>query len=296
MVVLTAVYTFAFWSGYAGELPRHFTGIPSVDLFSAARRLPHERAARFDSNQVDVLNPALLNSIQTKSPWLAGAMSLALPGTGEFYSENYVKSGIFLAAEIAGWIVAYTLDKKGDRQTDLFQNYADAYWSVVKYAEWLNRFRSQNISIDSNTSLQPWERVDWNELNNAERTVASGQQGRGFTHTLPPHGEQQYYELIGKYHQYSTGWYDFDQNNPDFMQLSARFNEYSRMRGKANDYYNIASTAVSIVVVNHIISAIDAYFTAAGFNKSLHASARMHLRDTPFGPVAETVGTVSFSF
>ena len=29
------------------------------------------------------------------------------------------------------------------------------------------------------------------------------------SHNLPPHGDQQYYELIGKYHQYSSGWNDF---------------------------------------------------------------------------------------
>lgn len=273
--------------------PSHFTGMPRVDFFSNTLRLAQ------DSLEVVGSEPSQEKlAVQTKSPWVAGALSFAVPGAGEYYSESYVKSAIFLTAEIAGWVVAYVYDNKGNRQTTDFQNYADAHWSVIKYVRWLADFRSANFSgiVTDPNAMPPWNGVNWDSLNFYERLIASGPDGRGFTHTLPPHGEQQYYELIGKYPQYSSGWDDFPPGSPDFLSLSARFREYSQMRGKANDYYNIASTAISVIVVNHVISAIDAYFTAASFTRSIRAEARMNLRHTPFGPVAETVGAVKILF
>jgi hypothetical protein len=278
------VVALGFWlfvtESMAGEKQRYFTGIPRIDLFSVTIRLPQDSIAVLTEISDSFER-------QQKSPWLAGGLSLALPGAGEFYSESYVKSAIFLAAEIAGWIVAYSFDKKGDNQTDFFQNFANVYWSVVDYANYLG------VRVDTNSSLPPWQRVNWDTLNNYER-----RRGIGFTHTLPPYGTQQYYELIGKYDQYSPGWDDYTgavttQGVPIPTQ---KFLDYAQMRGKANDYYNIASTAVSVIVVNHVISALDAYFTTKSFNKSFQADARMNLRHTPFGPVAETVGTVRVTF
>jgi hypothetical protein len=41
------------------------------------------------------------------------------------------------------------------------------------------------------------------------------------SHRLPPHGDQQYYEMIGKYHQYSPGWNDFTGGGvSDLSQIS----------------------------------------------------------------------------
>ncbi len=65
----------------------------------------------------------------------------------------------------------------------------------------LNTYQDANIQINPDETLPPWERVNWNELNAMTET--------GVHIHLPPHGEQQYYELIGKYHQYSSGWNDF---------------------------------------------------------------------------------------
>ena len=67
-----------------------------------------------------------------RSPLLAGALSLALPGAGEVYAGSYILAGLFFGAEVTGWYFANAYDTKGDDQTLLFQNYADAHWSAVK--------------------------------------------------------------------------------------------------------------------------------------------------------------------
>ncbi len=49
--------------------------------------------------------------------------------------------------------------------------------------------------------------MNFQKLNYYESQI--GKEGSGFTHKLPPHGDQQYFELIGKYYQYNPGWNDF---------------------------------------------------------------------------------------
>ncbi len=209
-----------------------------------------------------------------KSPVLAGILSLLVPGAGEIYTGEYLKAGIFVALEAAVLTTAVIYDNKGDRKTNEFQDYADAYtnpdhnWSVVRYAEWLNQYEitdpNKKININPDESLAPWDRVNWSELNAAE----SG------SHKLPPHGEQQYYELIGKYHQYSSGWNDFTGGgNKD--QVSPNLIYYSHMRGQANDFYSVASTAVVGIYVNHFLSALDAVWSSIQHNKDLSVKLRL---------------------
>ena len=223
------------------------------------------------NNYTEPATPQLMYSQENKkSPILAGVMSLLIPGSGEIYVGEYLKAGIFLAIEAAVVTTAIVYDGKGDDKTTEFQNYADDYmnpdhnWSVVRYAEWLNQYEGASIPINPDESLPPWERVNWDDVNAAE----SG------SHKLPPHGEQQYYELIGKYHQYSSGWNDFTGGgNKD--QVSPNLIYYSGMRGDANDYYSVASTAVIGIYVNHFLSALDAVWSATQFNKDLAIKVRL---------------------
>lgn len=217
-----------------------------------------------------------------KSLFLAGALSAVLPGAGEIYSESYIKGGVFLLIEAAAWYFNFSYNQKGDDQTVVFKNYADSYWSVVRYAEWLNRFAvdlggTSNININSDASLKPWQRVNWDEVNVAEKSI------KEFSHTLYPHGHQQYYELIGKYPQYNKGWNDADPNiKRYFDNLSPNFLHYSSLRGKANDYYNVATKAVLVVVINHLLSFADALWTASSFNSELKTNLSMEKLELGF--------------
>lgn len=241
------------------EVNYHLTGNLSAD------------ANQLLNNYVEPITPQVALSVENKkSPMLAGILSLLVPGAGEIYSGEYLKAGIFVALEAAVITTAVIYDNKGDSKTTEFQNYADDYtntnhnWSVVRYAEWLNQFEGANIIINPDVNLPPWQRVSWSEVNAAETG----------SHKLPPYGEQQYYELIGKYHQYSSGWNDFNgAGNKD--QISPNFLFYSDMRGDANNFYSVASTAVIGIYVNHFLSALDAVWSATQFNKDLAVKFRL---------------------
>lgn len=214
-----------------------------------------------------------------KSIWLAAGLSAVLPGAGEFYAESYWKAAAFFAVELAVLGLAYSYDRRGDDQTDRYREFADRNWSVVQYARYAETLaptgRTYAWRVPGTEGMdpfdRPWSQVNWGELNRMERDIAGY-----YSHTLPPYGEQQYYELIGKYPQYNQGWVDapssFNYGDP----LTSKFLFYSGERGKANEYYTSATRWVTVAIVNHILSAVDAAWTAGSYNAA-HASVGMRL-------------------
>jgi hypothetical protein len=237
--------------------------------------------SRIAFDQTKELNQFLSTqeSPDKKSSLLAAGMSLLLPGAGEFYAERYFKSGIFVAVEAASIIIGLAYNKKGDDQTNFFQGFADQHWSAVRYAKWTIKNVAKinsSIVVSNYKVFDNNQNVNWSELNRLEGDI-----GGYYSHRLPGYGEQQYFELIGKYPQFNVGWDDFGDENTPFeydptrSNLTSRFVYYSVERGKANDYYNIASKAVVVIVVNHIISALDAAWSAHNYNKSLEVHASL---------------------
>ncbi len=226
-----------------------------------------------------------------KSPFLGAIMSLLIPGSGEIYAEEYWKAAIFIAVEAAAITTAVIYDKKGDDKTAEFENFANQHWSAKRYAEWtLRNLPTLNPSLnpaDFNV-INPDGTVNWSELNRLERAI-----GYGYSHTLAPFGDQQYYEMIGKYPQFSHGWSDSNPDDTDYHILSPFFRYYSNMRGKANDLYKVASTAVIFIYVNHFLSALDAAWSVAGYNKNLAMKVRME--QINLAGQIEYVPTLNFS-
>jgi hypothetical protein len=233
----------------------------------------------------------------TKSPWLAAGMSLVVPGSGQLYAKSYWKAAGFFALDVVAWLLAYTYDKKGDDQTEQYQAFADAHWSVVQYATFSEGLvpagKTYDWRIPGTEGLdpfnRPWEQVIWSEVNRMERDI-----GGYYSHTLPPYGEQQYYELIGKYPQFNQGWNDAPPTFTYGDPLTANFLSYSAERGKANDYYSTATTWVTVAVVNHVLSAIDAAWSTASYNSGVRA--RAHLQAVPGERSMVLVPSVTVSY
>lgn len=216
----------------------------------------------------------------SRSVWLAAALSAAFPGAGEIYNKSYIKAGLFMAAEAAAITVGLIYDKKGDDQTATFEKFAQQHWSVARYALWTITNLSTlnpNLNPDDYAGLftdASKTSVNWRVLNQLEEDI-----GGYYSHRLAPYGDQQYYEMIGKYQQFNPGWDDFGDEHTPYTYgdpLTDRYLFYSGLRGKANEYYDVAGTAVIMVIVNHILSTLDAVWDAAHYNKSLKTSVSLH--------------------
>ena len=57
------------------------------------------------------------------------------------------------------------------------------------------------------------------------------------------------------------------------------FINYSFDRQKANDYFNQGSTALTVIIFNHILSAADGAWSVTMFNKDLKIKTGMHLEN-----------------
>jgi hypothetical protein len=271
----------------AGDVPSyHLTGNPTVDFWG----LP-KSAHLMEANKSAVyrFQESTDQTDNEKSPILAGLMSLALPGAGEFYTKEYTKSAAFLGVEVASWIVYAVYQHKGDKQTAWFKAYADEHYSASRYAEWVIRnIGTLNSTIDLSTynlfysgadtnGGPPFSALNWPELNRLEGNIPD------FTHRLPYYGAQQYYELIGKYKQFSKGWDSQIGDDANYKDGNDQFFYYGVEFNKADHYYSVADAFISVVVANHILSALDAVWSASNFNKALHAEARMDMQRTPYG-------------
>lgn len=224
------------------------------------------------------------NSEGKKAPFLSALMSFAVPGLGQLYTKDYLMASVYIAVEAAAVTVGLIYDKKGNDQTKVFKQYANAKWDVAKYARWtidnlenhLNPLMGNNLNASDYQNLfldQARTKVNWDVLNRLESDI-----GGWYSHRLERFGEQQYYEMIGKYPQFNPGWDDFDSEslftytNSHKDPVTPHFDYYSRLRGKANNFYNVASKAVIVVIVNHFISAINAAWTTARYNKKFQSN------------------------
>ncbi len=272
------------------------TGSLDVDLLA----LPASRTGLL----ADSIQPA---EPKRYSPVTAGLLSAVVPGAGQFYTKNYLQSMAFFGVEVGMWIVCAVYNTKGNRETNNFQTYADQNWSVVRYVDWIHdvlpQFSISGIIISNDPNLPPWQRVDWTKLNALENEIGAGATSGayyGFTHSLPERPDQQYYELIGKYPQYVGGWNDaWNGNTPLYtdnlsfagsyaMDVSPNFLFYRNMRGQANSYYAVATTASRVLIVNHIFGALEAVWNAAHENHKMQLHAEIQPRALPDGEVEFT--------
>ncbi len=233
-----------------------------------------------------------------KSPLKAALFSAVIPGAGQAYSERYWQGLAFFGVEVGLWVTYAVYQSRGDKQTTDFQNYADANWSVVRYAQWITNnigqlnpgVNTSGMIISTDPSLKPWQQVDWNRINQVEDQIMQIT-GNGFTHNLPLRPAQQYYELIGKYPQFVGGWDDGGNYTVYDIQhetVSPHFLGYRDQRGRANSLYAIASTATYVLVANHVLSALEAAWAAATNNQNLKLGATLD-------PVRQFDGSVQFT-
>jgi hypothetical protein len=253
-----------------------------------------------------------VDSKRLYSPFRAGLFSAVIPGAGQFYTNNYWQSAAFFGAEVLMWVVYAAYENKANSQTDLFQKYADEHWSVVRYAYWIGdnypTYYSNAIVPGQQAAdiAHPWNYVDWSQLNSSEEQIG-GVEHSGFSHKLAPYSDQQYYEMIGKYSQFGGGWDDaatfqtggFKKEdviaNNGIGNVSPRFLAYSKMRGDANSFYNIATTVSYIIVANHVLSALEAVWNASKLNHRIKLEGHIESRQIE-GNIVEFVPTLHLEY
>lgn len=220
-----------------------------------------------------------LEIAEKRSPLLSAGLSFILPGAGQYYNDDIWKTAIFVAVEAAAIFTAASYNKKGDERTAEFEGFANQNWSVDRYASWTyEKYLANGTFTESEFPRADFftqiDNKDWTLLNRLENKI-----GNYYSHRLAPYGDQQYYEMIGKYSQFNPGWNDFQEDIPYSFtygqKVTDNFLYYAGERAEANDFYTVSKTAVIIVVSNHILSALEAAWSTSRYNKSLELNVSM---------------------
>ncbi|MFQ6114243.1 MAG: hypothetical protein ACE5NG_09155 [bacterium] len=212
----------------------------------------------FETRAQNITSNLNNNYPKTKSIAKAALLSAAVPGAGEFYAGSFVKGIIFLAVEAAAWPFYFHFHNRGEDLEAEFQIFADQFWHEDDYWLWLSQI--SGIDINDRDALREYER-------------------QNFSHFLPEEKNQQYYENIGKYDQFNVGW-DDTQNGGE--RDSALRERYTRMRKDANDNFKRATNMVTLVLFNHVFSALDAGWTIKRHNKRI-VSASLRMKNMQYG-------------
>jgi hypothetical protein len=183
---------------------------------------------------------------------------------------------------MVGWGTYLKWDGKGNDLEDEFRARADTTYNPWNYLAWRD---SRNSRFSSITHTLPCSAF----VKAAPSTVPVPDAIKN----CPGAEKQQFYELIGKYDQFVSGWDDVYRddesgNRVEFTEVDSAENfqsatrlSYEIDRDESNKHLKRASNVLGLMLVNHVLSSIDAARVARA--RSLGQDEAVIDRRTRFG-------------
>lgn len=234
MLILVMVFSLMGHALWAKEPGLTFDDQKSAELVSIMSMSATGSLLAQNSEGTEVVDSAKVVPFEIiKKPGRALLFSAIIPGTGEIYAESYIVGASLIAVEAALWVFYSKFHSKGKDLETEFEAFANAHWREDAYKDWIER--------------------------NPETSI---------THELPETKTQQYYEMIGKYHQFYAGWDDSEGYVYNGAEISPNRKKYMDMREDSNIQLKNATTMASVAMLNHILSAVNAAWTTYRYNKN----------------------------
>jgi hypothetical protein len=237
----------------------------------------------FDSTLLSLRqNPAY------RYPGRALMYSLVVPGGGQIYLGQWKRALLYLVFEGAAVIASSNYNKQGQSQVKKNKAYANTNWD---FSDWIRNAIDFNppgsedeeieFGADGSHSLDFYIDNDGDDIPNEVGSTKDYTQSEmlalvnlndGYIFVMR-NGE--YYENIGKYNQFHTGWQDYaDSAWVESTASGPRVHSDNRdyylgRRTEANRLLTAARYMLSALMFNHVISGVDGIFTAARKNRKL---------------------------
>jgi hypothetical protein len=243
-----------------------------------------------------------------RSPKKALFMSLLVPGLGQAYvgqsAFNYARAVAYLGTDVALGIFWYHyVVVKYDRKVKQYRGFADENWRQGKYEDSMqvvsdavtsDQFKQINLFRESYCdAVQDQSSTAGNSL--YQGCLDPKANSAGYDLFRASHDDQNwqpdsvaawrgkfprlfdFYELIGKEQEFVAGWvdaqgvsYNISGDSITISGTSELRDQYIGMRATANRYARMQAWFLGGIVVNHIVSALDAALSARHHNKALY--------------------------
>jgi hypothetical protein len=235
------------------------------------------------------------NQKDYRSPKIAMLLSLLVPGLGQAYVKQYYKTGIFVALEATAIGFSVAFNNKGKKQYDDAKTFADHNYDNANmtqyYSDLYNFFLTgpgQGMSEDSAHEKMVGIYSDTSFLHSTSKSYTDIQSNsfvQGWK-DCEPKGKTILQStdsviIVGQhiYRKDTTPGstylvYQVDKNGKwdttkTLYGYSTSQNQYNAMVSKSNSYYKTAQSILFTLLINHIISAVDALISAKAYNSAL---------------------------
>jgi hypothetical protein len=193
---------------------------------------------------------------------VAAAMfaSAVLPGIGELYVAtgskrvaHYIRVPVFLALDAWFWYAYRDNYDKGKEVKAEYERFGDAHWSE-------ERFLLQHPYCDGIGGCDSWQ--EYNEEAKGDYYY--------FVYIPRYLDHEEYYENMGKYDAFAFGWDDWNGDYDNFEPWTPNRTRYWAMRTESDDYLITADRYVMALIINRVVSMLDAGWLAYRYNKGVY--------------------------
>jgi hypothetical protein len=190
-------------------------------------------------------DPAMVAPADTppQQSYMPVLYSLLIPGTGEISMGYYTRGIVLVAAEIAAWTGYAVYHSDGMDQRDAYESFADTYWDQDK---WIADHPC-NVEQFGERNLENLELC-------GQASSGSGVWPGYVPYVSKEEDKQHYYENLGKYDWYISGWSDWDPLANPYLEDTALRDEYRAMRQESNESLDTANEFIWVSVVARAFS------------------------------------------
>ena len=187
--------------------------------------------------------------------YLPVLFSAILPGTGEIYLGYEWRGAALIALEVAAWSGYIYYRNQGLDTREEYENFADDYWNIDKW-------------MTDHSLLYPSDRLYTPAQMDSMGMVHSGSgEWPGYMPWVSREEDKQhFYENVGKYDWFISGWSDYD---PDFYDAGADIpyqtetgyrDQYREMRKESNDQLETADRFIYVSLGVRVFSIVETLF------------------------------------
>lgn len=202
-----------------------------------------------------------------KSKFKAALFSLVVPGTGQYYINNFTKTKIFFGIEAGFWLSYY-----GFRKYSAFKDEAARGWAVFKAG-----------ANPDNDDGRYWVKMTY--YDNRDRNESPNELGYN---QMAPVFEREYAVLFPETPEYYWNWDNIEDRR-----------KYRNLRNQSKTADERGDIIIGLIIANHIISAGEAFLSTIKYNRRLEFSDtgfKFHyaINPSPDNPAVSVCLTKSF--